>query len=85
MSKLIQAAIAAKLDGYEYLSSVVKGYKASVYHHYVDIDRVIAAGKWIPAGYAQFANGGTCRSGVTAKNIPGRHINKSRAIAAYCK
>lgn len=80
--KIIIAAKAAKAAGYEYMTSVVKSHMNSTYYHYVPIDRVIAAGRWIPAVFNDFGWHG--RVGVTARNVPKRSINKSEAIRKYC-
>lgn len=82
--KLYQAALKAKKDGYEYFTSIVKSHKATTYHHYVSIDRIIDnGGKWIPANFNSYRWRG--RVGVTTKQLPENCINKSIAIRKYCK
>ena len=39
----------AKAAGYIYAASVVKSHFNTTYYHVVALDRIIAAGKWIPA------------------------------------
>lgn len=81
-SKIIKAAEAAKKDGYEFLTSVVKSHFATTYHHVVRINDVLAAGKWIPAGGVQFASGARGAFGVSS--VPAKSINKTSAILKYC-
>ena len=82
-SKIIRAAKAAKADGYKYMSSVVKSCYNTIYHHVVEIDSVIAAGKWIPAYQGQLESGARCRIGQIHE--PKNCINKSVAINKYCR
>jgi hypothetical protein len=52
MNKTVQRAQELKAEGKIYMASVVKSVYDTVYYHVVPIDRVIVAGKWIPAnGY----------------------------------
>jgi hypothetical protein len=81
-TKIVQAAKAAKADGYKYFTSVVKSHFATTYHHVVKIDDVLNAGKWIPAPYGQLESGAHCRIGVS--KLPDKSINKSDAIVEYC-
>ena len=88
MTKLIDAAKAAKDDGYKYMTSVVKSVYNTTYHHVVAIDDVLAAGKWLPAQCGSYptADGQSSWHGrCGTSTVPEKSINKSRAIAKYCK
>lgn len=80
MSKIQEAAIKAKADGYEYMTSVVKQQFATTYHHVLSIDTVIEHG-WIAAPINTFR--WTGRVGIA--HVPDKSINKRIAIAKYCK
>lgn len=80
--KTIQAAIAAKADGYEYMTSVVKSVYQTTYYNINKIDDVISAGKWIPASKGQLPSG--ARGRIGSSSLPPKSINKSVAISKYC-
>lgn len=89
-NKILQAAIAAKSDGYEYMTSIIKSVYNTNYNHVVPIDRVISCGRWpgCMRGQHQSADGqstwyGPC--GVTDANLPPKSINKTDAIFKYCR
>lgn len=82
MSKLQTAAKAAKADGYEYMTSVVKSVFRTEYHHVVSIDEVIEQGKWPAAPRARF---GKWYGRLGTSEVPAKSINKSVAIGRYCK
>lgn len=74
MNRIQKQAIKAKTDGYEYISSVVKSFRATTYYHVVSVDAVIEKGKWIPASMNHV---GWCgRIGMTWKNVPKKTISK---------
>lgn len=79
-SKIVQAAEAAKADGFEYMTSVITTYHRTNYYHVVSIDRVLNAGRWIPAG----RYGREHRLGVTLASVPDKSISKAEAIKRYC-
>lgn len=81
-SKIKQAAEAAKADGYEYMTSVVKSVYSTTYHHVVPIDEVIESGKWTPAPQGQWGN---WSGRLGQAKLPENSINKSRAISKYTK
>ena len=81
MKKITRAAIEAKKDGYKYMTSVVKSYKNTTYHHVVDIDRVINNDGWIPAPFNNCGWSG--RIGIATNKLPEGCINKSDAIREY--
>lgn len=82
INKLARAALAAKRDGYEYMTSVVKQYKTTTYN-VVHIDAVINTGKWIPPPFSTYAwDGKVC---ITTRRLPKRSINKSDTIRIYFK
>lgn len=76
MSKLIVQATKAKALGYTHISSVVKRYKFTTYYHVVPINSILAAGKWIAAGWMQAAHGGMSRCGVSIKHVPETCISR---------
>lgn len=78
MSKLIEKATLAKLLGFTHISSVVKSHFATTYYHVVSIDRVLAAGKWIPARLGYFKNGVCCREGVSGRHLPENCISRTK-------
>ena len=80
-TKIIQAARAAKADGYEYMTAVVKSHYATTYHNVNKIDDVLAAGKWIAAP----RNSSGWSGPIGSSTVPAKSINKSIAIARYCK
>lgn len=87
-TKIQQAAISAKNDGYEFMTSVVKNVFRTTYYHVVPIDRIIETGEWEPAPVGQFptADGQSSWHGrVGQSTLPAKSINKSRAISRYCK
>ena len=69
MNKTVQRAQELKAEGKIYMASVVKAVYDTVYYHVVPIDRVIAAGKWIPADVVQFKSGAYGRIGISGKQI----------------
>jgi hypothetical protein len=76
-TKLITGAQIAKDQGYKYIVSVVKNYRATTYYHYVSINEVLAVGRWIPATkVAMMPWHG--RIGVTARNLPDNCILRQR-------
>ena len=77
-SRLITGAKLAQAQGYKYISSVVKRHFTTTYYHYVSIDRVIAAVKWIPA--QQHHYGWSGRMGVTFKNLPEHTISRQDVL-----
>lgn len=79
--KVVLAAIVARARGYVYISSVVKNYRATTYHHVVPISHVIAAGAWIPANKVIFPSGAHGRFGISTARLPEKCINKSEALA----
>lgn len=83
MKKLIEAAMAAKADGYEYMTSIVKSVYSTTYHNVVRIDDILKRGGWIPAYHGQLESGAHCRIGRI--KVPEKSINKSDAIRRYCK
>lgn len=88
MSKILEAAIAAKADGYEYMTSVVKSVYNTTWYHIVAIDEVIATGKWQPAPRGNYptADGhSTWHGRCGSREVPEKSINKSLAITRYCK
>jgi hypothetical protein len=68
-SKIVTRAIELKAAGYTRMASIVKSTFASSYYHIVAIDDIIAAGKWIPAGYTQFESGAHGRLGTLGSHI----------------
>lgn len=87
MTKLQQAAIAAKADGYKHMTSVVKSVFRTTYYHVVDIDVVASTGEWpaAPRGNYPAATGGSWHGRAGTTNVPPRSIGKREAIARYCK
>jgi hypothetical protein len=83
MNKTLKAAIAAKKDGYKYMTSLVKSKFNTRYHHIVRIDDVIESEKWIPAPHVQFSSGAHGPAG--SSTVPPKSINKGEAIIKYCK
>lgn len=81
-SKIIKAAIAAKKDGFVYMSSVVKSHFSTIYHNVNLIDDVILNGKWIACVKGSY-NGWHGPIGIS--KLPEKCINKSEAINKYCK
>lgn len=82
-SKIVQAAEAAKADGYKYMTSIVKTHFYTTYYNVVRIDKILATGKWEPASEVVFDSGAHGKFGVTS--VPEKSINKSDAIAIYCQ
>lgn len=80
--KVVKAAKAAKADGFEYMSSVVKSVYATTYFNVVAIDDVIYNGKWIAC---QKKTGFGWHGPVGVTNLPDKCIGKSIAIDRYCK
>lgn len=82
--KVVKAAKAAKADGFEYMSSVIKSVYATTYFNVVAIDDVISKGKWIACqkktGFGW--HGPIC---VTASNLPDKCIGKAIALDRYCR
>jgi hypothetical protein len=74
MNKIQQQALKAKEQGYEYISSVVKQYRATIYYHVNSVDSIIANGKWRPAPKNYYGWHG--RIGRTWKNVPEKTISK---------
>lgn len=82
-SKIVQAAIKAREDGYKYMASVVKSVYSTTYYHVVPIDEIIAAGRWIKATVIQHPRGWHGRVGIPY--LPPDTIRKDEAIRKYCK
>ena len=88
MTKIKQAAIAAKEDGYRFMYSVVKQVYNTPYYHVVPIDDVITTGKWPAATRGRFptADGqGSWYGPAGTRDLPCNAINKSFAISRYCR
>lgn len=80
-SKIMTAARAAKADGYEYMTSVVKSKFNTTYYHVNKIDDILSVGEWIPAPFNSYGWHGRIGTSTPPKNS----INKSNAIYKYCK
>lgn len=83
-SKVVRAAIAAKRDGYEYMTSIVKQHMSTTYHNVQLIEDIISAGGWIPCRQGWVGNWYGPK-GVSTANLPEKSINKSFAIRRYCR
>ena len=83
-NKIVKAAKAAKADGFEYMTSVVKSVYATTYYNVVAIDAVISGGKWI-ACQKKTGFGWHGPIGVTAYDLPDKCIGKAIALDRYCK
>ncbi len=83
-NKIVKAAKAAKADGYEYMTSVVKSVYTTTYYNVVAIDDVISNGKWI-ACQKKTGFGWHGPVGVRLSDLPDKCIGKSIAIERYCK
>ncbi len=81
-NKIVKAAKAAKADGFEHMSSVVKSVYTTTYYHVVAIDDVISKGKWISCPKK---TGFGWHGPVGVTNLPDKCIGKSIAIKRYCK
>ena len=81
MKKIQICAIRAKELGYSYISSVVKGYKASIYYHVLPVDWVIANG-WTACNrqYYQFKKGGGAYIKLGIKNRPDNCIARTELL-----
>ena len=69
MNKTVQRAQELKAEGKIYMASVVKSVYSTTYYHVVPIDKVIVAGKWIPANTVTFESGAVGRAGISGKQI----------------
>ena len=83
-NKIVKAAKAAKADGYEYMSSVVKSVYATTYYNVVAIDYVISKGRWI-ACQKKTGFGWHGPIGVRFADLPNKCISKAFALVRYCK
>jgi len=83
--KIVQAARAAKAQGYTHIASVVKSVHNTTYYHPVAVDDIIEAGRWIPAprGNHPTADGqGTWHGmiGVSYADLPDHTILRTQAL-----
>jgi hypothetical protein len=69
MNKTVQRAQELKAEGKIYMASVVKSVYYTTYYHVVPIEKVIKAGKWIPANTVTFESGAVGRAGISGKQI----------------
>lgn len=83
-NKIVKAAKAAKADGFEYMTSVVKSVYSTIYFNVVAIDDVISKGKWI-ACQKKTGFGWHGPIGVSASELPDKCIGKAIALDRYCK
>jgi hypothetical protein len=68
-SKIITRALELKSKGFENMASVVKSHFSTKYYHVVSIEKILKAGKWIPADKIQFSSGAHGRKGMSERKI----------------
>ena len=82
--KIVLAAKIARNNGYTYIVSIVKSFRATTYYHLVSCDKIISNKTWIPAPKKYY--GWTGRIGTTGTKIDwSKTITRQQAFNAVDK